>query len=95
MTQDTDRIYDAEDTALVHFGYDSGLYGSLLISRFIGPKTGQIRLAGSRGIVDLERGRIRRLASNGTVVESLTRDHDGARRKSPGVLTEIPHLGSG
>lgn len=33
-----DRAYDAEDAALIHFGYDSGLYGSLLLSRFIGPK---------------------------------------------------------
>jgi predicted dehydrogenase len=39
-----DRTYDAEDTALIHFGYESGLYGSLLLSRFIGPKTEQIRL---------------------------------------------------
>jgi predicted dehydrogenase len=38
-----DRDYDAEDTALIHFAYDSGLYGSLLISRFIGPKREQIR----------------------------------------------------
>ena len=60
-----DREYDAEDTALIHFGYDSGLYGSLLLSRFIGPKTEQIRLVGSKGIVHLERGRIRRLTNGG------------------------------
>lgn len=36
-----DREYDAEDTALIHFAYDSGLYGSLLVSRFIGPKREQ------------------------------------------------------
>lgn len=69
-----DRSYDAEDTALIHFGYDSGLYGSLLLSRFIGPKTESIRLAGSKGIVDLERGRIRRLTNHGDVVESLSRE---------------------
>ena len=69
-----DRDYDAEDTALIHFGYDSGLYGSLLISRFLGPKSEQIRLVGSRGIVNLERGRIQRLTNNGDVVESLARE---------------------
>lgn len=69
-----DRTYDAEDTALIHFGYESGLYGSLLLSRFIGPKTEQIRLFGSRGIVHLERGRIRRLTSGGEVIESLSRE---------------------
>jgi len=69
-----DRTYDAEDTALIHFGYDSGLYGSLLLSRFIGPKTEQIRLVGSRGMVHLERGRIRRLTNGGEVIESLSRE---------------------
>jgi predicted dehydrogenase len=69
-----DRTYDAEDTALIHFGYDSGLYGSLLLSRFIGPKTEEIRLVGSRGIVHLERGRLRRLTNGGEVIESLVRE---------------------
>ena len=69
-----DRNYDAEDTALIHFSYDSGLYGSLLLSRFIGPKTEQIRLVGSKGIVHLERGRIQRLTNDGEVVESLARE---------------------
>lgn len=69
-----DRDYDAEDTALIHFSYDSGLYGSFLLSRFIGPKTEQIRLVGSKGIVHLERGRIQRLTNDGEVVESLARE---------------------
>lgn len=69
-----DRSYDAEDTALVHFSYDSGLYGSLLLSRFIGPKAEEIRLIGSDGIVHLERGCIRRLTNGGEVVESLRRE---------------------
>jgi predicted dehydrogenase len=69
-----DRRYDAEDTALIQFGYDGGLYGSLLLSRFIGPKTERIRVVGSRGIVDLERGRLRRLDNAGEVVESLSRE---------------------
>ncbi|MEV6925329.1 Gfo/Idh/MocA family oxidoreductase [Dactylosporangium sp. NPDC051485] len=69
-----DRTYDAEDTALLHFSYDSGLYGSLLLSRYIGPKQEQITLVGSKGIVHLERGRIRRLRNNGDVIESLARE---------------------
>ncbi|SNR74271.1 Predicted dehydrogenase [Haloechinothrix alba] len=69
-----DRTYDAEDTALIHFGYDSGLYGSLLLSRYLGPKTEQIRLVGSRGVVHLERGRIRRLTNDGEAIESLSRE---------------------
>lgn len=74
MSARPDRNYDAEDTALIHFSYDSGLYGSLLLSRFIGPKAEQIRLVGSKGIVHLERGRIRRLTNDGEVVESLARE---------------------
>ncbi|NKY26973.1 Gfo/Idh/MocA family protein [Nocardia gamkensis] len=69
-----DRRYDAEDTALVHFSYDGGLYGSLLLSRFIGPKTEEIRLVGSDGVVHLEHGRIRRLTNSGDVIESLRRE---------------------
>ncbi|WP_245746504.1 Gfo/Idh/MocA family protein [Nocardia altamirensis] len=69
-----DRSYDAEDTALVHFSYDSGLYGSLLLSRFMGPKAEEIRLVGSDGIVHLERGCIRRLTNGGEVIESLRRE---------------------
>jgi predicted dehydrogenase len=74
MSARPDRNYDAEDTALIHFSYDSGLYGSLLLSRFIGPKTEQIRLVGSQGIVHLERGNIRRLTNGGDVMESLARE---------------------
>lgn len=69
-----DRSYDAEDTALIHFSYDHGLYGSLLLSRYIGPKREEITLVGSKGMVHLERGRIRRLTNTGEVVESLARE---------------------
>src|SRR5690606_800432 len=48
--------------------------GSLLLSRFIGPKSEQIRLVGSKGMVHLERGRIRRLSNGGDVIESLSRE---------------------
>lgn len=66
--------YDAEDTALVHLAYDTGLYGSLLISRSAGPKTERLTVTGSRGAVVVERGRVSRLAPNGQLIESLIRE---------------------
>ncbi|MBW1603741.1 aminotransferase class I/II-fold pyridoxal phosphate-dependent enzyme [Streptomyces sp. JJ66] len=69
-----DADYDAEDTALVHLVYDRGLYGSLLISRSAGPKTEQLTITGPRGAVVIERGRVRRLAPDGQLIESLTRE---------------------
>lgn len=66
--------YDAEDTALVHLAYDRGLYGSLLISRSAGPKTEQLTVAGPRGAVVIERGHLRRLAPDGQLIESLSRE---------------------
>ncbi|MFJ8313635.1 MULTISPECIES: Gfo/Idh/MocA family protein [unclassified Streptomyces] len=69
-----DAQYDAEDTALVHLAYDSGLYGSLLISRSAGPKTEQLTVTGPRGAVVIERGRLRRLAPDGQLIESLPRE---------------------
>ena len=67
--------YDVEDTALILFSYETGLYGSLFLSRYCPPKTEQIKVVGDRGIIELERGRIRRLRNNGEVAESLTREH--------------------
>ncbi|MEU3600523.1 Gfo/Idh/MocA family oxidoreductase [Streptomyces sp. NPDC006798] len=69
-----DADYDAEDTALVHLAYDSGLYGSLLISRSTGPKTEMLTVTGPRGAVVIERGRVRRLTPDGQLIESLTRE---------------------
>ncbi|SFD73155.1 Gfo/Idh/MocA family protein [Streptomyces aidingensis] len=66
--------YDAEDTALVHLSYDSGLHGSLLVSRSIGPKAEQLRVTGPQGTVVVERGRASRLDPGGRPVESLTRE---------------------
>ena len=82
-----DREYDAEDTALIHFAYVSGLYGSLLISRFIGPKREQIRLVGSKGIVQLERGRVQRLTNRRRSHRvSIARTGLAVRRRLPGGL---------
>ncbi len=67
--------YDAEDTAFVLFSYENGLHGSLFLSRYCPPKTEQIRVIGDRGIIEVERGHIRRLRNNGEVAESLKREH--------------------
>lgn len=69
-----DLDYDAEDTAHITFGYDSGLLGRLLLSRCVSPKTETIRVIGSHGAVAVERGRIQRLDCDGTVVETLARE---------------------
>lgn len=67
--------YDAEDTAFVLFSYEDGLHGSLFLSRYCPPKTEQIRVIGDRGIIEVERGHIRRLRNNGEIAESLKREH--------------------
>ncbi|MER6548484.1 Gfo/Idh/MocA family oxidoreductase [Streptomyces sp. NPDC001250] len=66
--------YDAEDTALVHLAYDSGLYGSLLVSRSAGPKTEHLDITGPHGTLAIERGTVRLLDPAGQVVESLLRE---------------------
>lgn len=68
--------YDAEDTALILVGYEGGLYGSLTLSRYYPPKTERLRVIGSRGMVEVEKDNIRRLKSNGDVVEAIMREHN-------------------
>ncbi|AXG77068.1 Gfo/Idh/MocA family protein [Streptomyces paludis] len=65
--------YDAEDTAVIQLGYDNGLYGSLLLSRWMAPRTEKLHVVGTRGAVLLTKGRVQRLALDGTVVEELSR----------------------
>ncbi len=68
--------YDAEDTAQVLFRYsEKCIWGSLLISRVIPPKTEYFDVYGTRGIIHIERGKIERRAPNGEVQESLSREH--------------------
>ncbi|RLJ02755.1 MAG: gfo/Idh/MocA family oxidoreductase [Candidatus Aenigmatarchaeota archaeon] len=66
--------YKAEDTATILFSYGVGLYGNLVLSRYYPPKSEYIKLIGSRGIIEVERGKIKRKKSDGEVVESLSRD---------------------
>ncbi|MGW2249722.1 Gfo/Idh/MocA family protein [Kitasatospora sp. NPDC001660] len=67
--------YDAEDTAVIQLGYDTDLYGSVLLSRWVAPKTEKLHVVGTRGSVLLTKGHLQRLALDGTVVEELARPH--------------------
>ncbi|MFG3054220.1 Gfo/Idh/MocA family protein [Kitasatospora sp. NPDC048239] len=68
-----ERGYDAEDTAVIQLGYDNELYGSILLSRWMAPKTEKLHVVGTRGSVLLTKGQVQRLALDGTVVEELNR----------------------
>ena len=63
-----------EETAFLLFAYDSGVYGSITLSRSFPPKTEYIKVCGTRGIIEVERGCIKRFKKNGDVTEVLTRD---------------------
>ncbi|MCS0635056.1 Gfo/Idh/MocA family oxidoreductase [Streptomyces sp. LP05-1] len=67
--------YDAEDTAVIQLGYESDLYGSVLLSRWVAPKTEKLHVVGTRGSVLLTKGRVQRLDLRGAVVEELSRPH--------------------
>ncbi|MEU6261733.1 Gfo/Idh/MocA family protein [Saccharopolyspora shandongensis] len=66
--------YDAEDSAVVHLEYDSGLHGSMLVSRSTGPKTERLTITGPNGSVLVERGAAYLLGSSGDVLDSLVRE---------------------
>jgi predicted dehydrogenase len=68
-------FYDAEDTAQVIFRYaKKNIFGTLLVSRVIPPKTEYFDIYGTRGIIHIERGKIERRAPNGEVQEALSRE---------------------
>lgn len=69
-----DEDYDAEDTAILLLSWPGGIHGTCRVSRSLPPKTEVLRVVGTRGVVEVERGAIRRLASDGTVKEELLRD---------------------
>ncbi len=69
-------VYDAEDTAQVIFRYaKKSIFGTLLVSRVIPPKTEYFDVYGTRGIIHIERGKIERRAPNGETQEVLSREH--------------------
>ncbi|MFI2608834.1 Gfo/Idh/MocA family protein [Kitasatospora sp. NPDC018619] len=67
--------YDAEDTAIIQLGYDTDLYGSVLLSRWAAPKTEKLHVVGTRGSVLLTKNQVQRFDLGGTVVEELARPH--------------------
>ncbi|MGW5122037.1 Gfo/Idh/MocA family protein, partial [Streptomyces noursei] len=67
--------YDAEDTAVIQLGYDSDLYGSVLLSRWAAPKSEQLHVVGTDGSMLLTKSQVQRLDLDGTVVEELARPH--------------------
>jgi len=66
---------NVENTAVVLFRYNNGLKGTLTLSRCYPPKTEVIRILGTRGIIEVRRGSIVRLRTNGEVAESLSREY--------------------
>jgi len=69
------KRYDAEDTAVITFRYNkSGTYGSMILSRYIWPKTEYLKLIGSNGTVEVKRGSLTRTSKTGEVLEQLTRE---------------------
>lgn len=68
-----DRDYDAEDTANVLMTWNSGLHGTMRISRSMPPKTERFRISATEGIVEIERGVIRRFDQSGKLLDELWR----------------------
>jgi len=68
--------YNAEDTTQVLFRHSKqDIFGSLLVSRVIPPKTEYLDVYGTRGIIHIERGKIERRAPNGETQEVLSREY--------------------
>lgn len=66
--------YDAEDTATILFAYPGGLHGVCIFSRVFPPKTESFKVIGTNGLVEVERGSIRRCATDGEVLEHIVRE---------------------
>ncbi|MBU1038813.1 Gfo/Idh/MocA family oxidoreductase [Patescibacteria group bacterium] len=68
--------YDAEDTASLTMKFDKQeIWGNLFISRVVPPKNEIFRVVGTRGIIELERGRLERFSSDGKSLEKLLREN--------------------
>lgn len=67
-------VYTAEDSAGLFFTYkERGMWGTLLVSRSIAPKQEYVRVYGTKGSINLERGKIERFHTDGQLCESLQR----------------------
>lgn len=63
---------ECEDTALITFAYQNGLYGSLFLSRFHAPKMEEIKICGSKGIIELNKAEASIKLNNGEVIKKIT-----------------------
>lgn len=74
-----EQDYDVEDTVALQFDFPaegnsaSRLVGNFIISRVYPVKQEHLYVLGTRGIIELNRDRIRRLDTNGNEIESLSR----------------------
>lgn len=73
-----EQSYDVEDTVNLLFDYSLGIpeekvIGNFIISRVYPRKDERLTILGTRGIIDIQRGKIQRLDSNGEEIETLER----------------------
>lgn len=68
-----DQVYDAEDTATISFGYDSGPIGTTVLSRCVAPRSETLRVVGSSGTITVDRRRLQQQTVDGAVVDLVTR----------------------
>lgn len=80
--------YDAEDTANVLMIWDSGLHGTMRVSRAMPPKTEKFRLVATNGTIEIERGVIRRFHRDGELLEELRRTGAWA----PAAVSQMEHF---
>ena len=70
-----DKFYDAEDTAIIIFRYrEPGIFGTMILSRYMWPKTEYLKLIGSEGSVVVKRGKLTRTSKTGEILEQLSRE---------------------
>jgi len=50
--------YDCEDTANIIFSYESGLHGTIFLSRYCQPKNEKILILGSKGSLEIQKNRL-------------------------------------
>lgn len=70
-----DKNHSVEDTATILFKYNNGFHGSLTLSSYYSPKTQSLKLIGTKGCVEIERGTIKRFDETGKLTESLSREN--------------------
>lgn len=72
------QAYDVEDTASLSMTYDGddgapGISGHVFLSRAFPTRQEVLTVAGTRGLIELDRFRIRRVSQSGEIAEELTR----------------------